>query len=45
MNEVSESLWAYTRLASATAAFAVLALQQTEWEEQAAQKQRAIKEQ
>jgi hypothetical protein len=45
MNEVSESLRAYTRLASATAAFAVLALQQTEWEEQAAQKQRAIQEQ
>jgi len=45
MNVVSESLRAYTRLASATAAFAVLALQQTEFEEQTAQKQLAIQEQ
>ena len=39
MNVVSESLRAYTRLASATAAFALLALQQTEWEEQTTKKQ------
>jgi hypothetical protein len=45
MNVVSESLRAYTRLASATGAFAVLALQQTEWEEQTPQKQPAIQEQ
>jgi hypothetical protein len=45
MNVVSESLRAYTRLASATAAFALLALQQTEWEEQTTKKQSAIQEQ